>query len=214
MLCRIRYNSFLAGLRYAVMTLLLMTAPLQAAPVDEASSYIESVANKAVEVISNKTLQKEVKSKKIEQLFKDSVDIDWVGRFVVGRYWRQASEEQKRNYLKEYQGFLTRQYASRFAEYTDGSFKITGAHNDGDDEYTVNMKIKGSAGDETHVAVDYRVRADKGKFKIFDVIIEGVSMITTQRSEFNSVIGNKGMDYLITQLASKTESMATLPAKQ
>ncbi len=75
------------------------------------------------------------------------------------------------------------------------------------------MQIKGSAGDDAPVIVDYRVRGSNGCFKIFDVIIEDVSMITTQRSEFNSVIGNKGIDYLITQLASKSESMATTPIK-
>jgi phospholipid transport system substrate-binding protein len=196
-----------------IMSMFIISTPLYAAPVDDASRYIESVASKAVEVISNKNLDKEAKSKKIEQLFRDSVDIDWVGKFVVGHYWRQASETQKKNYLKEYQGFLTRQYANRFAEYTDGSFKITGAHDDGDGEYTVNMKIKGNAGDDTQVIVDYKVRSDKGNFKIFDVTIEGVSMITTQRSEFNSVISNKGMDYLITQLANKAETMANSPAK-
>ena len=48
-------------------------------------------------------------------------------------------------------------------------------------------------------------------FAVFDIIVEGVSMITTQRSEFSSVITNKGMDYLITQLANKSDIIDTKP---
>lgn len=181
-----------------------------AAPVDDAGKYVETLGNDAVDIISDKNMNKEVKRKKIEQIFRDNVDIAWVGRFVLGRFWRQTTEEQKKRYLKEYETFLVRHYATRFTDYSGGSFKIIGSHADGDGEFIISMQIKsGDAGSEP-VSVDYRVRADgkshKNNFVIFDIIVEGVSMITTQRSEFASVVTNKGIDYLITQLASKSDA--------
>ncbi len=211
-------NSFPRALSVALYMLVaclsLAVSDVIAAPVDDASKYIESVGNKAVDAISSKSLSKDAKSKKIEQLFRDNVDINWVGRFAIGRFWRQITDDQKKRYFKVYEDFLVKHYATRFTDYTGGSFKITGLRDDGDGEFTINMQIKSDAPDGDSVAVDYRVRlGNNGKFSIFDIIVEGVSMINTQRSEFTSVITNKGFDYLITQLASKSDSLVTQTTK-
>ncbi len=189
-----------------------LAKPAAAASVDTASKYVESLGNHAIEIITSKTLDKSTKRKKIEQLFRDNVDIDWIGKFVLGRFWKQATDDQKKRYLKEYETFLVRHYATRFTDYTSGSFTITGSRDDGDDEFTVNMQIKSGEAGGDPILVDYRVRTDSGHkdgFAVFDIIVEGVSMITTQRSEFSSVISNKGMDYLITQLANKSDIVDT-----
>ena len=174
-----------------------------AAATDDASKYVESLASKVVTIISSKA-SKEKKKPQIEQIFRDNVDIPWVGRFVMGRFWRQANDAQKTKYLKEYEDFLVTHYASRFSDYSSGTFKITGAHDDGENEFTISMQMQAGDAGAQPVSVDYRVRANGKGFKVFDVIVEGVSMITTQRSEFASVIGSHDIDYLITQLANKT----------
>ncbi len=207
-------NLFRKTLSCALVCASLSSFPAFAAPVDDAGKYVENVGNKAIETLSNKKLDKEVKRNKIEQLFRDNVDINWIGKFVLGRFFRQATDEQKKRYFKEYETFLVRHYATRFTDYTSGSFTITNSRDDGGEEFTINMQIKsGEAGSEP-ISVDYRVRADnshKDGFVIFDITVEGVSMITTQRSEFSSVITNKGMDYLITQLADKSNGIDRKP---
>jgi phospholipid transport system substrate-binding protein len=187
----------------------LLAAPALAAPVDDASKYVESLGNSAIKTLSNKKLNKEMKSEKIEQIFRKNVDIVWIGRFVLGRFWRQATDDQKKRYLKEYETFLVQHYASRFADYSSGSFKITGARDAGNNEFIISMQIKSDESGSEPILVDYRVRKTISSFAVFDIIVEGVSMITTQRSEFNSVISNKGMDYLISQLAHKSASVET-----
>lgn len=182
---------------------LLLSAPVMSAPIDDASKYVESLGNNAVETLSSKTLSKAKKTAKIEELFRENVDIAWVGKFVMGRFWRQATDGQKARYLKAYEKFIISHYATRFTEYSSGSFKITDARDDGDDEFTISMKIHSGEPSAEPVAIDYRVRkASKNPYIVFDIIVEGVSMITTQRSEFSSVISNKGIDYLITQLTN------------
>lgn len=201
-------KSLLVTLWMLFSGVLFLTAPVLAVPENDAGKYVETVGNSAIEILSDKNLSKELKRTKIEGLFRDNVDIAWIGRFVLGRFWRQTSDEQKKNYLKEYEAFLVQHYAARFTDYTSGSFKITGTHNDGEGEFTVSMQIKSGDVGSDPILVDYRVREDgkssKKKFMIFDIIVEGVSMITTQRSEFNSVITSKGLDYLIAQLANKS----------
>ncbi len=196
---------FFTSVCAVVASVFLLAAPAISAPVDDASKFVESVGNSAVATLASKDLSKDKKRVKIEKLFRENVDIPWIGKFVLGRFWRTASEDQKKHYLKEYDAFLVEHYAVRFTDYTGGSFKITGAQDDGEGEFTVSMQIESGEASSKPVFVDYRVRKSGGRgYAIFDIVVEGVSMITTQRSEFSSVVSNKGMDYLITQLASKS----------
>jgi phospholipid transport system substrate-binding protein len=202
----------------AVVVAALFVSPVhatQAAPLSEAGAYVESLGSKVVAIISNNKLPQDKKKKQIEQIFRENVDIAWVGRFVLGRYWRPLSEEQKAHYLKEYENFLVYNYATRFTEYTSGTFKVTDTRQDEEGEYTVSMQISAGESNAQPVLVDYRVRRNakggKAPFLVFDVIIEGVSMITTQRSEFGSVMNDKGIDHLITQLTNKSIAVPTKP---
>lgn len=163
---------------------------------------MQSVGDQALAVISNKKLNKDQKQSQLEKIFSGNVDIPWVGRFVMGRYWRQATDEQKSRYLKKYEKFLVLHYTSRFADYSSGTFTITGTKTDENGEFTVNMELKGDHPGDAPVLVDYRIRKAAAGFKIFDVIVEGVSLITTQRSEFSSVISDHSIDYLIDKLNS------------
>lgn len=173
----------------------------------EASKFVKSVGDEAFAIIRDKSLGKADKQKKLERVFAKSVDIPWVGKFVLGRYWKQASEQQRTQYIKEYQGFIISHYTSRFAQYSGGDFKIISSKPAGSGQYVVSMEITPPSEDQP-VLVDYRVHPTAGgNMQIFDVIVEGVSMITTQRSEFSAVLAKKGIDSLISQLANKTESI-------
>lgn len=188
---------------FLLVSALSFSAPASAAATNAASKYVESLGNQAIAVIANPKFNKQQKQAKLETIFSTNVDIPWVGRFVMGRFWKQATPDQQKRYLSEYQKFIITHYASRFAEYSGGKFNITGTKDDGNNEFTVSMEMIGDKAAEP-VLVDYRVRGNGGSFKVFDVIVEGVSMITTQRSEFGSVLNDKGVDYLIGKLASKS----------
>lgn len=176
----------------------------KAANSDNAKNFIDTIARDALNTISSKTLPKSQKQAKLESIFSRNVDIAWVGRFVMGRFWREASEPQRKRYLKAYEQFIITHYAARFTEYTSGDYTIVGVRDDTEDSVIVSMEIAtGTAGDPP-VLIDYRVREDKGGYKVFDIIIEGVSMITTQRSEFASILGAQGVDGLISQLENRS----------
>lgn len=200
----------LLGVFICLLGLSLAVPSAQAASAGDAKIYVETLGNNALAIISNAKLGKPQKQARLDRLFSDSVDIPWIGRFVMGRFWRQASEAQKSAYLKEYQKFLIKHYTSRFADYTGGTFTVTSVRDDGDDEFTVSMQLQADKKSEP-VLVDYRLRAAGSSFKIFDVIVEGVSLITTQRDEFSSVITQHDIDYLITQLRKK--ALETIPEK-
>ena len=194
-------------LALACSLLLLATPSSFAANAERANSpaakYIETLGTKALAIIQDNALNKEKKQETLSALFQENVDFDWVGKFVMGRFWRQATDDQKSRYITNYRKFLTKNYTSRFTEYTSGGFKVTDAKDIGKGEYVVSMEIQSDKKSEAAVLVDYKVRRAGGSFRVFDIIVEGVSMITTQRAEFGSVLNQKGIDSLIEQLAVK-----------
>jgi phospholipid transport system substrate-binding protein len=182
---------------------LVSSASAFAAGEDQAKAYIQKLGADVLATVQSKKLSQQQKNSKLESYFNTHVDIDWVGRFATGRFWKQATDAQKARYLKEYRRFIISHYTARFNEYTGGGFEVTDARDDGNNEYTVSMKV----GTEKPIMLDYRVRRQGGGFRIFDLNIEGVSMITTQRSEFTSLISSKGMDALSDELNRKTSAI-------
>lgn len=168
-------------------------------------------ADEVFDILKSKQGNKTAQTKALEKMIRSKVDIPWIGQFVMGRFWRQATDAQKKAYLKNYEDFIATTYASRFTEYKGEGYTITSARQDSEGKYTVKMSIKTEG---QPMLVDYKVRKDdSGKFKIYDLNVEGVSLITTQRSEFASILQSKGIDQLIAQLGDKTERLTLVKQK-
>ncbi len=171
----------------------------------EATQFANDLGNKALGVITDASLSKEARRKQLEGLFEENVDINWIGKFVLGRGWRDASEAQQQQYLANYKTFLIKHYTSNLTEFTDANFEVTRVEPEerGGNVVTMNLKRPGAE----DAVVSYTVRKnDSGKLNVYDIVVEGVSMITTQRSEFNSVVSQKGLDYLITELGNRSKA--------
>lgn len=191
---------------------LLMVAGLHysataATSAEEAKAFTSKIGEKVLSVMNDDTQSNPQKLAQLEALFVDVVDVDWVGRFVLGRHWRSATEAQKTAYLPAYRDFLIKHYTSRFTEYSGETFTIEQAEMRREGEFRVRMNIQRPRGQEP-VIVDYMLREKDDEFKVFDIVVEGVSLINTQRSEFTSAVERQGLDSLIDALQRKTASLA------
>lgn len=184
-----------------ILGALSFASPSMAATSQQASSFANDLGHQALAVITGAG-SKDEKRGKLEALFEQYVDIDWIGRFVLGRYWRDATPEQQQKYLTNYKTFLIKHYTSNLTEFTDANFEVIKVTPDSRDGQVVTMKLKRPRAEDT--IVSYTVRSKDAGLKVYDLTVEGVSMITTQRSEFSSVVGQKGLDYLIDQLAKRS----------
>lgn len=189
----------------ALAACLAFSNPALADDKAEAKQFANDLGNKALAVITNESLAKDAKRKQLEGLFEENVDINWIGKFVLGRGWREASEEQQQQYLVNYKTFLIKHYTSNLTEFTDANFEVTKVEPEDRGGHVVTMNLKRPGAEDA--VVSYTVRKnDQGKLNVYDLVVEGVSMITTQRSEFNSVVSQKGLDYLITELGNRSKT--------
>lgn len=180
------------------LTFLLSALPAKA---DEAQvrGYVDQLAGQAMGILKAPG-DKAGKQAQLETLFKQSVDIPWIARFVLGRHWNSATPAQQQQYVANYETFLVRNYTKRLTQYTDEGYKVTGVRQESGGTYAVSVEI--TQPDGPSIYTDYRIRDTNGSLKVVDIVIEGVSLVTTQRSEFDSVVQRKGLDFLIGRLAS------------
>ena len=156
-----------------------------------ASEFIAGLGERAVSALTSPDLTREEREIRFRELLDTHFDVPAIAKFVLGRYWRAATDEEKQEFVELFEEFLVQGYARRFAEYSGENFEVRNVRQ-GSDGYALvqSLVIRPNA---ENVRVDWRVQ-DEGNanFRIVDVIVEGLSMAATQRDEFASVIQSKG----------------------
>ena len=174
------------------LALVLAAVPGHAAGTqDEARRLIESLADKAIAALTVKTVPREERAKRFRVLLHEHFAVKTIGRWVMGRYWRKATDGERTEFLDLFENLLVSIYVDRFANYAGVTLTITKTATKGDADIIVYSKILRPDGSPL-VRVDWRVRKRKGGHKIIDVMVEGMSLGQTQRSEVASVIRKNG----------------------
>lgn len=129
-------------------------------------------------------------------------------QLAVGRNWRQATPDQQKALIDEFRTLLVRTYTTAFSTYKNQTVDYRPLRmQPSDTDVTVKSLIKQPAGQP--VAVDYSMEKQSGEWKVYDVKIEGISLVENYRHTFNSEIQRTGVDGLIKVLADKNKSLAT-----
>jgi phospholipid transport system substrate-binding protein len=158
-----------------------------------AQSFIQSMAQRGIDFLSDEKLTQEQRKQEFRQLLRSSYDMRTIGRFALGTYWKTASKQQQEEYQTLFEKKIVEVYSARFSEYKGQQLEVTVARAEGDTDTIVTSYVLPSKGGEK-VQVDWRVRNKGGQYKVIDVIVAGVSMAMTQRSDFASVIQRGGGD--------------------
>jgi phospholipid transport system substrate-binding protein len=157
-----------------------------------AEGFIDQVAKHGISFLSNPELSDAQREKEFRKLLTNSFDINTIARFSLGRHWREMSDSQRNEYLGLFKDMIVKVYSKRFSEYDGQQLQVTGARTNEDGDVLVSSHLVAEGNPQ--VKVDWRVRQKGSQFKIVDVIVEGVSMALTQRSDFSSVIQRGGGD--------------------
>ncbi len=190
---------------------LLVVAPCPApANSGDEGRFIESMAEKAIDLLTDLDRPRDERMTIFRGILNDHFAVEAIGRWVLGRYWNRATPEEKAEYLALFEDLIVVTYVDRFSEYAGEHLEIVGSETIGEADLMVHSLLK-RPGDGQQVRVDWRVRAagQGASYRIYDVIVEGVSMAQTQRSEFGSVISREGRSVagLLDVLRRKTSDL-------
>lgn len=201
----------------AALSLTLITAlPTQAAQIDDAQALVQDMAKQAITILGDETKDQEGKIAGFDEILSRDVDLDFVARFTLGRYWRGVPQDKLDNYVSIYKTYLIRTNASRLSAYSGQTIEVVNAIEEKPGRYIVKSVIKQNGAGED-IQIDWRVR-DRGEdgLKIVDIIIEGISMALTQRSEFAAVMQKSrgDIDPLISVMEKRIGESKADAAKQ
>jgi phospholipid transport system substrate-binding protein len=165
-------------------------AAAQGAPKDPAGTFVQTLGDRAIAIITDKALTPADREARFHDMFVKSFDVPAIGRFVLGRHWRTATEAQRTEFLKLFENMIVKIYSNRFNDYKGEQFNVTSSRSTGD-SVMVGVAITRPSGGEP-VRVDWRVLMVDGAYKVIDVVVEGVSMSLTQQQDFSAVIQRNG----------------------
>lgn len=184
----------------AAILSMALAAPAQAGDVNGAKAFVNEVATQVLTIVKKPT-SKDMQQAELMGLIDGWVDIDFIAKFALGKHWRTATEAQRAAYLDAYRPFMKKNYVSKLTRYSGQTFKLGTARQDSDGSYVVNMDIIDP--NSANVVMVYRVVGGKNGYRISDIVVEGVSLLSAQRADFNSIATSKGLDYLIEALKKR-----------
>jgi phospholipid transport system substrate-binding protein len=197
-------RGLIAGVVLGAMALLGSMVAGAAPTSEQAQDLVQGVGNDVIEILADEELASEEKLASLIDLLEGPIDIDLVARLILGRHWRTATPEQRQEYLDLFREYALDSIASKLNLYEGQSFDVTSARVLNERDALVTTQI--ISGGRPPLKVDWRLREIDGSLVAIDVIVENVSMIVTQRSEFSSVVERQGMDGLLAELRSRIDS--------
>ena len=202
-------------LTHSLLIVLLGAVLLAAKPAsaddftDGAKMFIQDLAREAIDTLTATQPGTAEREAQFRKLFNENFDVPAIGQWVLGRYWRQATESERTDYLHEFEAFVVKTYADRLKDYSSERLKVIDSiRRDGN---AIVQSMVTRPGNQPPVRIEWRVIHPEQRYLITDVVVEGVSMAQTQRSEFSSVIRRNGgsVQGLIAALRDKNKSFAT-----
>jgi phospholipid transport system substrate-binding protein len=155
-----------------------------------------------IAVLQEKNLSADAKREKIRGIVQGYVDFSTMSRLVLARNWASLSDSQKGEFVEEFKQHLSVVYGKNVESYNNEKVQITGDRDEGRGDWTVQTKIIRPQGG-ADILVDYRLRQIDGNWKVIDLIIERVSLVSNFRSQFQEVMANGGIEKLLQLLREK-----------
>jgi phospholipid transport system substrate-binding protein len=194
------------SLRFWVMSGLLAglfaSTPRMALAASSPRDVVREMSDAVIAVLQEKSLSADAKREKIRGIVQGYVDFSTMARLVLARNWTSLSDSQKSDFIEEFKQHLSVVYGKNVESYNNEKVQITGDRDEGRGDWTVQTKILRPQGG-ADILVDYRLRQIDGDWKVIDLIIERVSLVSNFRSQFQDVMANGGIERLLQLLREK-----------
>jgi phospholipid transport system substrate-binding protein len=165
-------------------------------------TYVNDLLNSTFNILNDNKIALEDKKQKIKNILKDNLDYVEMSRKTLGRLKNNYSPQEINDFTATYQDYVINSYSGSVSSYNGQKVNIKSAKEISPNNYMVQTVI--SDGNNQIFNVNYLVKNEGGKFKILDVITEGISLIATQKSEFTGILSNNNIEFLIAQLKAKS----------
>ena len=172
---------------------------------EEAKEYVTTISKQTIDLLKDGNIEAAEKMARMYHVLEENMAVSVIGRIVLGKPYRRLTDDQKGEYDQLFKEYLLTKYSSLVGTYNGQQIEITKSVRAGKADAMVFTKI-GQEGQEGAV-VGWRIRTVKGQMKLLDVKIADLSMVQTERDQFQNVYQNSEIDGLLDALRSLTEKM-------
>ncbi len=200
-------RGFTRGLAAIAAVFLLAAAgprPATAAEAGDPAAFVRHFGAQAMAVLTDNGLAGDQREQAFRGLLTAGFDVKTIGRFALGRYWRKATEAERAEYGRLFEDLIVATYARQLSSYAGAGLKVEGVRQQNGKSALVASRFLRAEGEP--IRLDWRLLRRGDTWRIVDVVVEGMSMALSQRSEFKAVIrGNGGrVEALLEKLREKT----------
>jgi len=191
----------------ALLLFVLATAPAAADAKDDGRSMVQKMADQVVATLADKSIGRAAREAKFRQILGQNFDMGTIGAWVMGPPWRQATPQQRAEYLRLFENYIVKVYTGQLSAYSGEKVTVVGAEDDGEGVAVVT-NVADPKNDRV-IPVKWRLRKAGNQLKVRDVLVENISMSQTQKREFASVFQQRGgtVDGLIAALREKIDEL-------
>ncbi|MDT8452752.1 MAG: ABC transporter substrate-binding protein [Gammaproteobacteria bacterium] len=185
---------------------LLISSTLTAAEVESPVDMLKRTSDEVIEVLKQRREEinenPDIVYEIVDQYIVPHLDDVTLAKLALGKNWRQASNEQKIEFVDEFRELLIRTYGKSLQEFKDQKIEFSALRDySGEERVVVKSEVLQSGGPS--IPVDYRMRLKDGEWKVYDIIIDGVSLVTNYRGTFAQEMRKGGMEQVLKMLREK-----------
>lgn len=161
-------------------------------PAADPSALINQLVTQAINLIVDKNASEQEREQKFRSLLQTGFDVPRISRFVLGRYWNAANDNQRKEFSQLFEDWIVRTYAARFRDYSGEKIQVIGTRSESPTTTVVISQFTNPSG-APPAKVEWVVRkTGDNDYTVVDVSVEGVSMALTQRDEIAAVADRNG----------------------
>jgi phospholipid transport system substrate-binding protein len=192
-------------LRYLVPRIVLLLIPLtgQAEVAPTPTELVQETVDAVIALLKEKSLDPDIRRDKIRALIDDSFDFRLMSQRALSANWKQATPDQQERFVDLFSQLLEWAYIGRIEAYTDEKVRYVDEKHKKGRAQVDTLILSGS----TEIPVNYRLHKMGGRWRVYDVVIEQVSLIRNYRSSYREIVKQQGIDGLLAQMDNKLKEL-------
>lgn len=198
-----------------IVSALLISSAAMAAEIEAPMDMLQRTSDEVIQVLKEKRAAIDADPNLVYQIVNEYIvpqlDDVTLAKLALGKNWRKANNEQKIEFVDEFRSLLIRTYGKSLQEFSDQKIKFFPVKMKADaTKVTVKSEVLQSGGPS--IPMDYRLRLKKDAWKVYDIKIDGVSLVTSYKGTFTQEVRKSGIKGLLKMLRDKNSKMAETPA--
>ena len=187
----------------AAAALLVATTATTPGPRDVVARTVDDV----LAILKDASLTPQARRDRIVEIAYERFDFPTMSKLVLAKYWKRFDAAQREEFMKEFKDFLAHRYGDRIDRYEQEKVEIVGERSASGGDAVIATKIHRPKAES--VAVEYRLRSREGAWRVIDVKIEGISLVSNYRDQFHEVLSHGGPEKLLAQLRERNAGRGT-----